>query len=106
MIIGLWVGNGSGYTKGSLIFWQPSLLSFWPNWLSNADSPCGDSFPWSLLNRVEKITTGQTIEVGWRRDLLNAIIGGWFALRDAVLQVIFLLLSFLTGTATYRDGDR
>ncbi|WNC29046.1 EI24 domain-containing protein [Thermosynechococcus sp. PKX82] len=50
-----------------------------------------------LLNRVEKITTGQTIEVGWRRDLLNAIIGGWFALRDAVLQVIFLLLSFLTG---------
>ncbi|MFN4278643.1 EI24 domain-containing protein [Thermosynechococcus sp.] len=50
-----------------------------------------------LLNRVEKIMTGQTIEVGWRRDLLNAIIGGWFALRDAVLQVIFLLLSFLTG---------
>ncbi len=60
-----------------------------------------------LLNRVEKITTGQTIKVGWRRDLLNAIVGGWFALRDAVLQVIFLLLSFLTGPlATYRDGDR
>ncbi len=50
-----------------------------------------------LLSRVEKITTGQRIEVGWRRDLFNAMIGGWFALRDAVLQVIFLLLSFLTG---------
>ncbi|BCX11672.1 MAG: hypothetical protein KatS3mg067_0610 [Thermosynechococcus sp.] len=50
-----------------------------------------------LLNRVEKITTGQTIEVGWQRDLLNAAVGSWFALRDAVLQVILLLLSFLTG---------
>lgn len=50
-----------------------------------------------LLNRVEKITTGQPIEVGWRRDLLNAIVGGWFALRDVILQVIFLLLSFLAG---------
>ncbi|AHB88766.1 hypothetical protein NK55_07370 [Thermosynechococcus sp. NK55a] len=50
-----------------------------------------------LLNRVEKITTGQTIEVGWQRDLWNAVVGSWFALRDAVVQVIFLLLSFLTG---------
>ncbi|WP_298615772.1 EI24 domain-containing protein [uncultured Thermosynechococcus sp.] len=51
----------------------------------------------ALLNRVEKITMGQTIEVGWRRDLLNAMMGGWLALRDAILQVIFLLLSFLAG---------
>ncbi|URR36833.1 EI24 domain-containing protein [Thermosynechococcus sp. HN-54] len=50
-----------------------------------------------LLNRVEKITMGQPIEVGWRRDLLNAMVGGWFAVRDAILQVLFLVLSFLAG---------
>lgn len=50
-----------------------------------------------LLSRVEKITTGYTIEVGWRRDLFNALIGGWFALRDAALQLVCLLLSFLCG---------
>ncbi|WP_448527683.1 EI24 domain-containing protein [Parathermosynechococcus lividus] len=50
-----------------------------------------------LLNRVEKITTGHTIEVGWRRDLFNTIVGGWFALRDALVQLVCLLLSFLCG---------
>ncbi len=53
----------------------------------------------SLLNRVEKITWGHAIEVGWRHDLLNALIGGWFALRDAVLQLVCLLLSLFCGPA-------
>jgi len=50
-----------------------------------------------LLNRVEQITVGHAIEVGWQRDLLNALVGGWLALRDAIVQLVCLLLSFLCG---------
>lgn len=50
-----------------------------------------------LLNRVEIILTGQPIEVGWWQDVKNALIGGWFALRDAILQLLCLGLTLFLG---------
>ncbi len=50
-----------------------------------------------LLNQTEIILTGRAVEVGWRRDLANGLLGTWFALRDTLLQLLCLVLSFLMG---------
>lgn len=50
-----------------------------------------------LLNQTEMILTGQAVEVGWQRDMKNALIGIWFALRDTVLQLLCLGFSLFLG---------
>ncbi len=50
-----------------------------------------------LLNQTEIILTGKPVEVGWQRDLKNALIGAWFAVRDALLQLFCLVISLFLG---------
>ncbi|MDS3860618.1 EI24 domain-containing protein [Thermosynechococcaceae cyanobacterium BACA0444] len=50
-----------------------------------------------LLNQTEIILTGEAVEVGWQRDMKNALVGIWFALRDTGLQLLCLGFSLFLG---------
>jgi CysZ protein len=50
-----------------------------------------------LLSQVEKILTGESIDVSLAHDLRNALFGIWGAIRDLVVQLVCLLISLFTG---------